>query len=166
MTSPSAEHRERAYDILKTYINDDELLISTSMQVYAVSPDDRQRQLALRTVVERGEISATARDFTRRQLRSPRDVQDVLTMMGYMLVWADEDDAAQLERLADEFPAVAMPLRTQAQEVRRQVAQKQDPMAPDHGEVEKRRKEDMERVEAERKAREAEGAAGDPPPGD
>jgi hypothetical protein len=155
LNSPSFEHRERAYDILKTYVNDHELLIDASIQLYSASLDERQRQIALRVIGERGDVSATARLFMRRVLRNPQGMADIATLMAGLSTWGDEDDAARLDQLADEFPAMGQPLRDTASSIRRARAEQRNPESPKFDEPEKRRKEDLERA-AEEERRKAE----------
>jgi hypothetical protein len=159
LNSPSAEHREQAFDILRSYVADNELLVSTSIQVYSGSLDERQRQVALRTVLDRCDASASARDFARRVMRNPSTVEDILTVMSTIVNWGNDDDAARLEQLADRFPAMAEPLRDMARNVRRIRAEEAHPESPRHEDMEQRRKEDLERAaltEKQRKEREGE----------
>lgn len=160
LSSPSFEHREAAYDILKTYINDNELLVDASIQLYSTSLDERQRQLALRVIGERGDVSATARSFMRRVLRNPQGMADITTAMAGLPTWGDEDDAARLEQLADEYPAMGQPLRDQARNIRRVRADQRNPESPMHDAAERRRQEDLERAaEQERKRLEEAGGS-------
>jgi hypothetical protein len=166
LNSDSAEHRERAFDVAKTYIIDDDLLVLTAIQVYDGSMDERQRGIALKTSSERGRESSLAREFCRRVLRTPSP-DDIMNIMASLANWGDDEDAARLEQLANEFPAMGDSLRDQARLVRRARRDEAGQGGGDPEEMEYRRKIDEERrarTDAERKKREEEGAGGDQPP--
>jgi len=118
LTSDSAEIRERAFDIMKTYVINEDLLGQTAMQVYNGSMDERQRQIALRTACDRGRGSSVCREFVRRVLRNPQG-EDIMSILPGLANWGDDDDAARLDQLAAENPAMAEALRDQARLVRR-----------------------------------------------
>jgi hypothetical protein len=148
LTSPSAESRERAFDILRSYITDNDLLVSTSMLVYSGAPDERQRQLALRVIDDRKDVCPAAREFLRRVLRRPNSSEDVLTIAASLASWGDDDDASLLEQLANEYPMIAETLREQARIVRRLRADRKAP--PTRDEMDRRAREDQEREDARR----------------
>lgn len=165
LNSDSAENRERAFDIAKTYIIEDDILVATAIQIYDGSMDERQRGVALKTSCERGRESSLAREFVRRVLRNPQG-EDINCILPALANWGDDDDAARLEQLADENPAMGEVLRDQARLVRRARRDEAKQGGGHEEEMEHRRKMDEERrarEEAERKQREAEGAPGDPP---
>ncbi len=168
LNSESAEHRERAFDIAKSYIIDEDLLVATAMQVYDGSMDERQRGIALRTACDRGRGSSVGREFVRRVLRTPQP-DDIMNIIPGLANWGDDDDAARLEQLAGEFPAMADTLRDQARMVRRARRDEARQGGGHEEEIEYRRKIDEKRradEEAERKKREDEGGAagGEKPP--
>lgn len=158
LNSPSAENRERAFDIMKTYVIDDDILVSTAMQIFDSTTDPRQRSIAIRTVSERGRECSQAREAARRVLRNPKD-DDIAAILGSIANWGTDDDAARLEQLALEHPAQAEGLREHAKMVRRarrdeaHIGGHEDEMAERAREDEERRK----REEAEEAARLQEG---------
>lgn len=171
LNSESAEHREQAFDIAKTYIIDNDLLVVTAMNIYDGSMDGRQREITLKTACERGRESSLGREFVRRVMRNPQS-QDLQSIIPSLANWADDDDAARLEQLAAEFPAMAEALRDQARMVRRARRDEAKQGGGHEEEVEHRRRMDEERrkrLEDERKAREGEeggAAGGEKPPED
>lgn len=146
LTSPSAENRERAFDILRSYVTDNDLLVSTSMLVYAGSPDVRQRQLALATIRDREDVCPAARGFGRRVLSRSSNPDDIVTITASIASWGDDDDALFLEQLANEYPTIGETLREQARIVRRLRADRKHP--PSQAEMEQRAREDEEREQA------------------
>ncbi len=159
LTSDSAETRERAFDIMKTYVIDEDLLGQTAMQVYNGSMDERQRQIALKTACERGRGSSICREFVRRVLRNPQG-DDIMSIVPALANWGDDDDAARLDQLAAENPAMAEVLRDQARRVRRARREEARQGGGHEEEIEFRRRLDEEhrqREETERKRREEGG---------
>jgi hypothetical protein len=153
LNSESAENRERAFDIMKTYVTDDDLLVATAMQVFDGTTDARQRSIAIRTVSERGRESALARESARRVLRNPQD-DDIAAILPSIANWGTEDDAARLEALALEHPGQADGLREHAKLVRR--ARRDEAKLGGHEEeiAERARlDEERRRLEAEEEAR-------------
>lgn len=118
LNSESAENRERAFDIMKTYVIEDELLVATAIQIYDSSTDARQRSITLRTVAERGRECTLARESARRVLRNPDD-EDIAAILPSIANWGTEDDAAWLDALALSHPGQAEGLREHARLVRR-----------------------------------------------
>lgn len=118
LNSESAENRERAFDIMKTYVIDDDLLVAAAVQIFDSSTDPRQRSIAIRTISERGRECSLARESARRVLRNPED-DDIAAILPSIANWGTEDDAARLEALALEHPAQAEGLREHAKLVRR-----------------------------------------------
>ncbi len=162
LNSDSAEHRERAFDMIRTYVIDNDLLVATAIQIYDGSMDERQRGIALRTAGERGRESSIGREFVRRVLRNPQG-DDLTNILASIANWGDDADAARLEQLAGEYPGMSEALREQAQLARngRRLEAKQGSGLEE--EMEYRRKLDEERrarEETERKKREEEGAGG------
>jgi hypothetical protein len=158
LNSDSAENRERAFDIMKTYVVDDDLLVATAMQVFDGSTDARQRSIAIRTVSERGRESSLARESARRVLRNPTD-DDIAAILLSIANWGTEEDAAWLEQLALQHPGQAEGLKEHARLVRR--ARRDEAKVGGHEDeiAERARLDEERRKREEEEAREAEAAA-------
>jgi hypothetical protein len=156
LNSESAENRERAFDIMKTYVIDNDLLCATAMQIFDSSSDPRQRSIAIRTVSERARESSFAREAARRVLRNPED-DDIAAILPTIANWGTEDDAAWLEALALEHPAQAEGLREHARLTRR--ARRDESKVGGHDEeiLERARQDEERRRREEEEARAAEG---------
>jgi hypothetical protein len=156
LNSESAENRERAFDIMKTFVLDDDLLVATAMQIFDSSADPRQRSIAIRTVSERGRESSLARESARRVLRNPED-DDIAAIIPSIANWGTEDDAARLEALALEHPAQAEAMREHARLVRR--ARRDEAKVGGHDEeiAERARQDEERRKREEEEARVPEG---------
>ncbi|HEX5138764.1 MAG TPA: hypothetical protein VFY93_17460 [Planctomycetota bacterium] len=159
LNSPSAENRERAFDIMKTYVVDNDILVGTAMQIFDSTSDPRQRSIAIRTVSERGRECSLARESARRVLRNPQD-DDIAAILPSIANWGTEDDAARLDALALEHPAQAEGLREHARLVRR--ARRDEAHIGGHeDEIAERAREDEERQKrAEEEARALEQGGG------
>jgi hypothetical protein len=156
LNSESAENRERAFDIMKTYVIDDDVLVSTAMQIFDSSMDPRQRSILIRTVSERGRECSLARESARRVLRRPED-DEIAAILPSIANWGTEEDAAHLEALALEHPGQAEGLREHARTVRR--ARRDEAKVGGHEEeIRERARLDEERRRLEEaEARAAEG---------
>jgi hypothetical protein len=117
LNSSSAETRFRAFDVIATYTADDEIVAKVGSQIYDASTDPKQREMILKTVSEHGRDAPAAQEFVRRVLRDAKPEQIVL-IMGSIANWGNDDDAARLEALAEEFPQLRLTLREQANLIR------------------------------------------------
>jgi len=158
LNSTSAENRERAFDIIKTYVIDDDILVGTAMQIFDSTSDPRQRSIAIRTVSERGRECSLARESARRVLRNPED-DDIAAILLSIGNWGTEDDAARLDQLALEHPAQAEGLREHARMVRR--ARRDEAHVGGHeDEIAERARQDEERRKREEEEARALGEGG------
>jgi len=121
LNGTSEETRQCAFDMFEHNAVDPEIISETAMQIFTASTDSRQQQTALTAITTLGDQSPTAREYARRVLKNPRP-EDILTIASCITNWGDENDAARLEQLASEYPALGQGLRDQAREVRRRAA--------------------------------------------
>jgi hypothetical protein len=167
LNSPSAENRETAFDVIKTFVVDDDLIVDTAQQIYQGSTDRRQRAIVLREAASRARESERGREFARTVLSGTPEMDDLWVIVGSITSWGTDQDAARLEQLALEIPGMSDALRDHAREIRRVrkvEAHRGDPRR-DAAEDAARAAEDQKKnEEAERKRKEAEGAAGGEPP--
>jgi len=157
LNSESAENRERALDLIQHYAVDDDLISDTAIQIYESTTRPEQRMFALGTVALRGDLSPVALRFLRRSMREPR-ADELMVVVSTIENWGDENDAARLEALADEFPAIGEVLRERAKAVRRLILMRRG--EPEAAEAELRaetEQREREAEEAERRRREEEG---------
>jgi len=118
LNSESAEYRERAFDLIQDFAADDDLICDTALQIYESTTRPEQKHQALEAVAMRGDLSPVALRFMRGVLRNPRP-EELAAVIGTVENWGDENDAARLEALAEEFPAMGDILRDRAKGLRR-----------------------------------------------
>jgi hypothetical protein len=161
LNSPSAEHRERAFDVMRNYTVDSDILCKTAMQIYDATTEPRMRETVLKVACERGRESAMGREFVRRVMRAPQG-DDIMMIFPSIPNWGTEEDAARLEELANEYPAMKEALLDKARLVRRARQDERNQGGAHPEEMDWRRKQDEERrrLDAERKRREEEGGTG------
>lgn len=168
LNSTSAEHRERAFDLVRNYVIDSDILVKTAMQIYDATTETRMRETVVKVASERGRESSMGREFVRRVMRTPKG-EDLVMVMPSIANWGTEDDAARLDELADEYPAMKEALQEKARLVRRARADERRQGGKHQEEIDFRKRQDEERrklEEDERKKREAEegGPGGETPP--
>jgi hypothetical protein len=146
------EHRIRALDVITQFAVDSDIIVRTAVQIHDGSTDAKQREQAMKVICNTGEMSERARDFLRRALANPT-LEEIQLIAAYMPNWGDENDAARLEALVDEFPTMAHVLREQANMVRDRIAM-QKGAPPD---MERRVAEEEERRRREEEEKKARG---------
>ena len=117
LTSTDAEARERAFDIVLSHTNDDELIFDTAVEVLEGTMHKRQRELALMAISSSAPQLPAAQRWLKDRLRRPRE-EELTMLIEQIDSWGDERDAAQLEALAEKFPARADELRSYANRLR------------------------------------------------
>ncbi len=117
LTSADSEARERAFDIILNKTGDEGLIFETAVEVLEGTMHKRQRELALMAISASALEVTAARRWLKDRLRRPRE-EELTMLIEQIDSWGDERDAAQLEALAEKFPARADELRSYANRLR------------------------------------------------
>lgn len=115
--SEDPEHRWLAFQFFSNLDRNHEVVVGFAKQLYGLSTRPEQRQLALAEISKRAMDSKQARAFVRERIRHPRETE-LMLMTDTILAWGTERDAAQLEALIGEFPALGDPLRQTVEQIR------------------------------------------------
>lgn len=124
LTHADAEARERAFDIILSHTNDDGLIFETAVEVLEGTTHKRQREMSLMAISATAPQLPAARRWLKERLRRPRE-EELSFLVEQIDAWGDDRDAAQLEALAEDFPARADELRSQANRLRRWIKQRE-----------------------------------------
>lgn len=123
LNSDNEEHRDRAFEVIRHFTRDSELIVRTAMQIYSSSTRPKQKIDMIRAVGDQSGVSETARTWLRKKMRNPRP-DEVIAVIGLIEGWGNEDDAAVLETLAMEYPAHADFMRDRARAIRRAIRER------------------------------------------
>lgn len=112
------EERWHAFDMVRQLAQDDAIVFDMCQQIAEATSRGEQRKFCLETVSAFAYRHPPAQTWLRLQLKKApiEEVPDVVQQIG---TWGDEADAAQLEALADDYPAMGEMLRMKAEELRR-----------------------------------------------
>jgi len=120
LNSESAEHRFRAWEVIKEFSNDRALLFETSRQIYLGTTRTEQRGIMVRTMSEAAVEVPAAKKWARKQMLNPKP-DEIGDVVGGIDAWGDENDADRLDVLAVEFPDMAEFLKDRASSLRREL---------------------------------------------
>ena len=137
LTHADAEARERAFDIILSHTSDDGLIFDTAVEVLEGTTRRRQREMSLMAISAAAPELDAAKLWLRERLRRPRE-EELTLLVSQIDAWGDDSDAAQLEALAEDFPARADELRSYANGLRhwikqREAQEKGEEFRPDSG---------------------------------
>lgn len=104
LNDENPEYRERAFEMLDEFSEDDVAVVDTAKKIYAGSTSSKQRFQALRAIGERVIDNEEALKFIRERLLNPREEEITVVIEG-IPEWGTEKDADYLESLCTEFPA-------------------------------------------------------------
>lgn len=163
LTADTAEKRYRAFEVIKEFSNRPDIVFKTARAIYDGTTRPEQRGAMMDAISGLGERVEAARDFMRQRLRNPQQ-DEIQAIAGGMASWGTPRDAAHLEALAIEFPAVGDFLRERAEAIRIAIRERQKGEVTE-AEMMAREKARQERERAameERKKREGEHGPDDP----
>jgi hypothetical protein len=123
LNSDNPEHRDRAFDVIRHFTNNPELICRTATQIYDSTTRPEQKLAMIAAIGNQSGVSESARKWLRKKLRNPRP-DEIGPVIGFIEGWGDEDDAAVLETLALEFPALADIMRENARAIRRAIGER------------------------------------------
>jgi len=134
LNTDSAEHREHAFAVISDFSGDQAITFRTAKAIYDGTTRPKQSVNMIREISRLGLNVEEARTFMRSKLKSPRP-RELEWIISEMPSWGDEHDAAQLETLAMEFPAMGDVLRERAGVIRLAIREKkrlphEDPKPP------------------------------------
>ncbi len=124
LTHADAEARERAFDIILSHTSSDRLIFETAVEVLEGTTHTRQRVMSLMAISATAPQHPAAQRWLKERLRRPRE-EELTLLVEQIDAWGDERDAAQLEALAEDFPARADELRSQANRLRHWIKQRE-----------------------------------------
>jgi len=124
LNAESEEHRFRALDTIVKYANDFQVIFRTAVAVYEGTTRPEQVSQALEAITTAAQIEDAAREWTRGRLKRPR-VEELDLLTSGIVGWGTANDAAQLEALANEFPAMGDQLRERAEAIRMRIRQQE-----------------------------------------
>ena len=122
LNSESAEHRARAFEVIEYFSNDAELIVDTARQIYDSTTRPAQRLEMVNAISEQSGVEKTAVKWLRASMRAPHP-SEIGAVIQSIDGWGDADDAAMLETLAMEHPAMADFMRDRARAVRETLKQ-------------------------------------------
>ncbi len=117
LTSDNEEHRMFAFQVMNEFSNDPEIAVQTGIAIYEGSTSRKEQVRIVEKISVRGRYVPAAAEWMRKRLRDPRP-DEILYITGGIAAWGTEKDAAYLETLAEEFPAIGDQLREQAEQIR------------------------------------------------
>lgn len=117
LNADTEEHRFRALDTIVKYASDYQVIFRTAVGVYEGTTRPEQVNQALEAITTAAQLEDPARDWIRGRLKRPR-VEELDLLTGSIVGWGTPNDAAQLEALANEFPAMGDQLRERAESIR------------------------------------------------
>jgi hypothetical protein len=123
LNADTAEHRDRAFEVIEYFSNDPELIVDTAQQIYDSTTRPAQKVEMVDAISGQSLVEESAVKWLRKQLRNPRS-GEIASVIDKIDGWGDEEDAAILENLALEFPAMADFMRDRARAVRRTAARR------------------------------------------
>jgi hypothetical protein len=123
LNSDSEEHRDRAFEVIRHFTNNPELICRTATQIYNSTTRPKQKIDMIQAIGDQSGVSETARKWLRKKLRNPRP-EEINAVIGLIEGWGDEDDAAVLESLAPDFPAMADMMHDRARAIRRAIRER------------------------------------------
>jgi len=113
----SAEHRYHAFDLIVKHAGDRAVVLRTAVDVYAGTTRPDQAEQALEAIDSIAYQEEGAQKWIRGKLKGPR-VEELDRLTSSIIGWGTPNDAAQLEALANEFPAFGDQLRERAEGIR------------------------------------------------
>jgi len=117
INADNAEERHRAFEVVDRFSGNPKLATELAMQIYSASTRPEQRDQMLESVSDHSTNEPEAADFLRSLLKKPRP-EELIHVIDHIEGWGNEDDAAQLDELAEEFPAMGGELRERARALR------------------------------------------------
>lgn len=150
--------RERAFEAIEKFSNSKPLLYRTARTVFEGTTRPEQGLYMLYQITLLGDPIPEAAEYLRRRLKQPK-AEEVAVIAKGIAAWGTERDAAHLEALAVEFPAMGDQLREQAEQVRSAIRMKKhgDDQEAAMAEAERRRKLEEEREKERKKKAEQDG---------
>ena len=115
--SEDSEHRHLAFAYMANIDWHHDLVVDFAKQIYDLSTRPEQQLTAIGVIAERAPESDEAKTFIRARLNRPRE-SELMGLMRTIPGWGTERDAAKLESLIGEFPALANSLRNAVEEIR------------------------------------------------
>jgi hypothetical protein len=120
LNAEKPENRHRAFEVILYFSEDPDLIYRTALQIYQGTTRPQQRAAMLRAIGDESGSSEAARKWLRKKLRNPQP-DEVGVVASFVEVWGTEADAAMLETLAVEFPALGDFMRERARAIRRRI---------------------------------------------
>ncbi len=117
LTSDNEEHRMFAFQVMNEFSNDPQIATETGIAIYEGSTSRKEQVRIVEKLSVKGRYVPAAAEWMRKRLRDPRP-DEILYITGGIAAWGTEKDAAFLETLAEEFPAIGDQLREQAEQIR------------------------------------------------
>ena len=111
------EERHRAYEVVDRFSGNPKLVTKLAIQIYSASTRPKQRDQMLESISDHSANEPAAADFLRGLMKNPRP-EELIHVITQIEGWGNEDDAAQLDELAEEFPAMGDQLRERARALR------------------------------------------------
>jgi hypothetical protein len=107
LNSQNADVRMRAYQIIAEYAKNDDVIIETAFQIVASTTHSDSKFQVLNHIAQYGARSERIRNTTRALLKNPSDRDMLGALLGGIDAWGTEDDARQLEVLAQQMPEMS-----------------------------------------------------------
>jgi len=123
LNSDNEEHRDRAFDVIRHFTSNPELIYRTATQIYESTTRPKQKVEMIRAVGGQSGVNESARKWLRKKLHNPQPTE-IMAVIGYIEGWGNEDDAAVLETLALEYPALGDFMRERARAIRRGIRER------------------------------------------
>lgn len=123
LNSENEEFRDRAFEVIRHFTHRPELIHRTAVQIYESTTRPKQKADMIRAIGGQSGVSDSARKWLRRQLRNPKP-DEIGVVIALIEGWGDEDDAAVLETLALEYPALGDFMRDRARAIRRGIRER------------------------------------------
>ncbi len=118
------EHRFRSFDVIYRLTRDFSLVFRSAKSIYEGTTRPEQSDQVLEAITYAAYAVPEAQEWIRGRLKSPR-VEDLHRLMVSVEAWGNPIDAAQLEALANEFPAWGDQLREKAEAIRMRLREEQ-----------------------------------------
>jgi hypothetical protein len=118
LNAEAEEVRIRSVQVIERFTANPELIYRTATQIYESTTRPEQRLDMFRVIGDQASASESAREWLRKKLVKPHP-DEIGAVLGALGGWVDENDAALLETLAVEYPALGDVMRDRARDIRR-----------------------------------------------
>jgi len=123
LNSDNEDHRDRAFEVIRNFTNNPDLIYRTASQIYEGTTRPKQKLEMIVAIGDQTGRSESARKWLRKKMHNPQP-DEIMAVIGMIGAWGNEDDAAVLETLAVEYPGLGDSIRDLARLIRRGIRER------------------------------------------